>query len=99
MGQPEIRSTIEGTWKLDRPGVEDHVFEMMKDPNGRWMAHCTVANSMSCDLEGDGPEFKAGPVRSTMMMPPPHLDELEREMGAWVYSGHFWRKYLQIQRI
>merc|ERR1712080_377901 len=80
--QPEIRSTIEGTWKLNRPGVEDHVFEMMKDPNGRWIAHCTVANSMSCDLEGDGPEFKAGPVRSTMMMPPPHLDELEREMGA-----------------
>jgi len=83
--QPElqpIRTTIEGTWKLDRPGVEDHVFEMIKDPNGHWMAHCTVGNIMSCDLEGDGPEFKAGGVRSTMMMPPPHLEELEREMGA-----------------
>jgi len=85
-------SSIEGTWKLDRPGVEDHVFEMIEDPNGHWMAHCKVANSMSCDLEGEvkpAPvagtmmgEFKAGPVAGTMMMPPPHLDELEREMRA-----------------
>ena len=27
-----------------------------------------------------------GPVASTMMMPPPHLQELERSVGAWLGS-------------
>jgi len=75
------RDTIEGAWKMARDGVQDHVLEIAKEGSS-WMAHCKVGNSMSCQLQGEGPEFTAGGVRSTKMMPPPHLEQLENEMSS-----------------
>merc|ERR1712105_222035 len=37
----------------------------------------TVGNSLSCEVTQDGNKFTSGPVMSTRMMPPPHLQAKE----------------------
>jgi len=65
---------ISGTWS----GTGCQLNIEPESVAGQWRLGVTVANSISCvvtELPGGG--FSASEARSTMMMPPPHLEERE----------------------
>ena len=71
---PTPRQGVEGDWQGR--------FKLMieKTGEGAWHIAAEVANIISCDatLGADG-KLVPGPVMSTMMMPPPELQQLENE--------------------
>lgn len=69
-------SGIEGDWK---GRFEASVKKQAED---LWSVSFKVGNNMSCAVKQSGDVFTPGPVRSTKMMPPPELQDLEREAGA-----------------
>jgi len=73
-------ASIEGNWK-GRFGVQ------VRRCDDGWRVSAKVANSMACTVtEQPGGQLVAGPVMSTRMMPPPHLQQLEQEATA-ILSG------------
>ena len=65
---------IAGSWQ--HQGEQCHLSVEEEGP-GLWRVGMKVGNSMGCTVtERDG-VFSAGPVRSTMMMPPPELQAVE----------------------
>merc|ERR1711902_85878 len=48
---------------------------------GVWHLCAHVANTMNCKVTKAGDGFSAGMVASTRMLPPPDLQEREREVG------------------
>jgi len=82
-----ISAGVEGSWegrfKLD----------VSKSGDNAWRVSAHVANNMSCLVEqGADGKLKSGPVISTKMMPPPHLQELEREVSGILGSLSSWRR-------
>jgi len=65
---------IAGTWQAD---TEDTWQITIEQEGAGWRVGAKVANSLGCSVSEDGGVFSAGPVMSTKMMPPPHLQALE----------------------
>jgi len=72
----EVGPGIQGDWEGE--GVTVSVESL--GPN-KWMVAGQVGNSMSVEVTQGGETFSAGPVRSTMMMPPPELQVKEKEFS------------------
>lgn len=69
---------IEGDWC--QPGG-DCTLSVQQEGPGVWRVGAIVANSMSCLVKEEGGKMIAGEVMSTMMMPPPELQEKESAVG------------------
>jgi len=65
------REGIEGDWEGEDLKVS------IEAEGGKWRVGATVGNSLSCEVTQDGDKFTSGPVMSTRMMPPPHLQAKE----------------------
>ena len=66
---------IAGSWQLD--GEDGWQLSIEQSGAGQWRVSATVANSIGCSVTEENCVFSAGPVMSTMMMPPPELQPLE----------------------
>jgi len=67
------REGLEGDWEGDDLKVSIEA----EGGAGKWRVGATVGNSLSCEVTQDGDKFTSGPVMSTRMMPPPHLQAKE----------------------
>ena len=72
--------TIEGEYQIAEEGKEVSL-TIKAEGEGKWRVHAKVANNMSTLVTEKDGVFTAGPVMSTRMMPPPELQELEREIS------------------
>jgi len=80
---PGVEGSWEGRFKLD----------IAKEGANAWRVSAKVGNNMSCLVQqGQDGKLKSGPVMSTKMMPPPHLQELEREVTGILTSLVSWRR-------
>ena len=73
--------SIEGEYELadqDRPKV---ILKIKSDGEGKWRVQVKVGNSMNCVVTEEEGVFTSGPVMSTKMMPPPHVQEMEAEIS------------------
>merc|ERR1711971_1186139 len=67
------REGLEGDWE-----GEDLKVSIEAEGNaGKWRVGAIVGNSLSCEVTQDGMKFTSGPVISTRMMAPPHLQAKE----------------------
>merc|ERR1712172_295663 len=67
---------VEGKWKADQLKLE-----LTAEGEGVWHLSAQVANTMNCKVTKAGESYSAGPVSSTRMLPPPDLQEKEREVS------------------
>jgi len=67
---------IEGNWK------GEFSVQIRSAGDKSWRVSAKVANSMNCTVTQQNGQMVAGPVMSTRMMPPPHLQSLEQEVSA-----------------
>merc|ERR1712223_2117652 len=65
-----------GKWQADKLKLE-----LTAEGEGVWHLCAHVANTMNCKVSKAGDGFSAGMVASTRMLPPPDLQEREREVG------------------
>ena len=73
--------TIEGVYEL-ADGEKGMVSLRIKaEGEGKWRVQAKVANNMSSMVTEEEGVFTPGPVMSTRMMPPPELQDLEREIS------------------
>jgi len=70
---------IAGSWQLD--GQQGCLLSIEPEGAGQWRVGAKVANSMGCTVTESNGVFSAGPVMSTMMMPPPELVNLETSVN------------------
>jgi len=71
-------SGIAGSWCQEGEACRLTVEE---GGSGEYRVSAKVANTMSCQVRQEGGKMVAGPVMSTQMMPPPHLQEKEGQMN------------------
>jgi len=71
------RVGLEGDWQ----GEDLKVSIEADNDTGKWSLAATVGNCMSCEVVQDGDKFTSGPVRSSRMMAPPHLQAKETAVG------------------
>jgi len=71
-GSTELPPGIEGDWSGDNLKIS-----IESKGTDSWSLCALVGNSMSCSISKVGDKFTAGEIGSTMMMPPPHLQERE----------------------
>merc|ERR1711894_306981 len=69
-------ATMEGKWQADQLKLE-----LTAEGEGAWHLNAQVANTMSCKVTKAGDSYSAGLVSSTRMLPPPDLQEKEREVS------------------
>ena len=55
-----------------------------EEGEGKWRVQAKVANSMNCMVTEEGGVFTPGHVMSTRMLPPPDLQELEKEISKMI---------------
>lgn len=67
------REGLEGDWE----GEDLKVSIEAEAGSGKWRVGAVVGNSLSCQVTQDGDKFTSGPVMSTRMMAPPHLQAKE----------------------
>ena len=70
---------VEGTWQ------GKFRCDISKEGEDKWRVSAQAGNNMSCLVEMEAGKLKVGPVMSTRMMPPPELQELEREVTGMCY--------------
>ena len=76
--------TIEGVYEL-ADGEKGVVSLRIKgEGKGKWMVQAKLVNTMSSKVVEKYGVFNPGPVMSTRMMPPPELQDLEREISHLV---------------
>jgi len=63
---------VAGSWQ-----GEDLQVTIEAEGEGRWSVGAKVGNSMSCQVTQAGDQLSVGPVTSTRMMAPPHLQARE----------------------
>jgi len=80
-GQPV--TAVEGSW------AGRFKLQIEKEGEG-WRVSAQVGNSMSCIVSKDDGNLVAGPVMSTRMMPPPHLQALEKEVTKILETLKSW---------
>merc|ERR1712168_1111178 len=68
--------TMEGKWQADQLKLE-----LTAEGEGVWQLSAQVANTMNCKVTKAGNSYSAGLVSSTRMLPPPDLQEKEREVS------------------
>jgi len=68
----EVGPGIEGTWSADNLLVS-----IEADGEDTWKLAAKVGNSLMCKVTKSGDGFTSGPIASTRMMPPPHLQARE----------------------
>merc|ERR1712029_501845 len=68
--------SMEGKWQADQLKLE-----LTAEGEGVWQLSAQVANTMNCKITKAGDSFSAGLVSSTRMLPPPDLQEREREVS------------------
>merc|ERR1711936_804391 len=68
--------TMEGKWRADQLKLE-----VTAEGEGVWHLCAHVANTMNCKVTKAGDSYSAGLVSSTRMLPPPDLQEKEREVS------------------
>merc|ERR1712179_31998 len=68
--------TMEGKWQADQVKLE-----LTAEGEGVWHLSAHVANTMNCKVTKAGDSYSAGLVSSTRMLPPPDLQEREREVS------------------
>eukprot|EP00092_Neocalanus_flemingeri_P021705 GFUD01023543.1.p1 GENE.GFUD01023543.1~~GFUD01023543.1.p1 ORF type:complete len:292 (+),score=99.40 GFUD01023543.1:312-1187(+) len=66
---------VAGSWQHDKE--QKCQLSIEAEEAGQWRVGAKVGNSMSCIVTENSGVFSAGPVMSTMMMPPPELQTLE----------------------
>merc|ERR1711936_434849 len=69
-------ATMEGKWQADQLKLE-----LTAEGEGAWHLNAQVANTMNCKVTKAGDSYSAGLVSSTRMLPPPDLQEKEREVS------------------
>merc|ERR1712179_635202 len=69
-------ATKEGKWQADQLKLE-----LTAEGEGAWHLNAQVANTMNCKVTKAGDSYSAGLVSSTRMLPPPDLQEREREVS------------------
>merc|ERR1711934_254077 len=69
--------TMEGKWQADQLKLE-----LTAEGEGVWHLSAHVANTMNCKVTKAGDSYSAGLVSSTRMLPPPDLQEREREVSS-----------------
>merc|ERR1712098_880595 len=74
------KMSIEGKYQIAEEGKEVSL-TIKAEGEGKWRVQAKVANNMSTLVTEKDGVFIAGPVMSTRMMPPPELQELEREIS------------------
>merc|ERR1712055_774520 len=67
---------VEGKWQADQLKLE-----LTAEGEGVWHLNAQVANTMNCKVTKAGDSYSAGMVSSTRMLPPPDLQEKEREVS------------------
>merc|ERR1712233_62380 len=65
-----------GKWQADQLKLE-----LTAEGEGAWHLNAQVANTMNCKVTKAGDSYSAGLVSSTRMLPPPDLQEKEREVS------------------
>ena len=73
--------TIEGVYELADGGKGMVTLRIKAEGEGKWRVQAKVANNMSSMVTEEEGVFTPGPVMSTRMMPPPELQDLEREIS------------------
>merc|ERR1711963_838565 len=71
-----VCGNMEGKWPADQLKLE-----LTAEGEGAWHLNAQVANTMNCKVTKAGDSYCAGPVSSTRMLPPPDLQEREREVS------------------
>jgi len=70
------REGVEGAWQ------GRFKLNIKNTGSGAWRFNAKAGNSMSCSVTEKDGCLTVGPIMSTKMMPPPHLQELEQEVTA-----------------